>query len=71
MDEDAGRRLGIGDVIRQPFVKDQDYKVAEESQQEDDLRNENQENLVVVLEVAVKRKRANNRGSVRINVSGS
>lgn len=43
MDEDAGCLIGISSTIHNPFIEDQDHKVAKQRQQEDDLRKENQE----------------------------
>ena len=55
VDEDAGSQAGVGGPEGQPLVEDHEHQVAEETQQEEQLREEHQVHVVALPEVSAGR----------------
>lgn len=56
MNEDAGRKLGIGRRVRNPLENHQEHQVAKKAEHEDELRDEHKEDFVDLTKVTEKTK---------------
>lgn len=51
VDEDAGSCLRVSDCEKQPLIDDHEHQIAEETQQEEQLRNKYQVQIICPSEV--------------------
>lgn len=67
MDEDAGGLAGVPRAVRQPLVEDHEDQVAEETEEEEQLGEEQQVDVELLPEVAAREMRHINKTPVKRN----
>lgn len=70
MDEDAGCLAGVPRAVRQPLVDDHEDQVAEEAEEEEQLRHKQQVDAELLLEVPAKEveEKENKRMKLRASI---